>query len=95
MVRAVELQSLGNALEALVNTKIENRSDLEKWYAGAQQVRQQIFSNPKLSNVVPHFVWHYLSDADIRFKDQKYAQLQREEIDRIILALKRGQVPVE
>lgn len=95
MVRAVELQSLGNALEALVNTKVENRSDLEKWYVEAQQVRQQIISNPKLSNVVPHLVWHYLSDADIRFKDQKYAQLQQEEIDRIVLALKRGQVPVE
>jgi hypothetical protein len=29
-----------------------------------------------LSSGVPEVVWHFLSDADIRFKDPEYAQVQ-------------------
>ena len=30
----------------------------------------------ELANVVPETVWHFLSDADIRFKDSRYAIAQ-------------------
>ena len=33
---------------------------------------------PALSDSTPHIVWHFLSDADIRFKDPRYAKAQLE-----------------
>ena len=33
-----------------------------------------------ISNIVPHFLWHFLADADIRFKDPEYAAGQRERL---------------
>jgi hypothetical protein len=31
---------------------------------------------------VPETIWHFLSDADIRFKDEAYAQLQLTDVRR-------------
>jgi hypothetical protein len=42
---------------------------------------------------VPEHVWHYLSDADIRLKDEGYAKVQREGIVEIIAELKSGRSP--
>jgi hypothetical protein len=38
---------------------------------------------------VPHLVWHFLSDADIRFKDPAYAQLQLTRINEVLDAWMR------
>jgi hypothetical protein len=32
------------------------------------------------SGDVPHVVWHFLSDADVRAKSTEYAEMQRAEI---------------
>ena len=34
----------------------------------------------RYSGKVPHSVWHFLSDADIRAKSPEYAQVQREQL---------------
>lgn len=44
--------------------------------------------------VVPHFVWHFLSDADIRFREPDYARQQLAQLMEIVVVLERGQVPV-
>jgi hypothetical protein len=36
------------------------------------------------SNDVPHEVWHYLSDADIRVRDREYANVQLERIKALL-----------
>ncbi len=33
---------------------------------------------------VPHEIWHYLSDADIRVKDSAYAKAQLEQVARLL-----------
>lgn len=33
---------------------------------------------------VPHEVWHYLSDADIRVRDREYAKIQLEVIKGLL-----------
>lgn len=93
MVRADELQAIGFALGALSNLHVQSKGELEEWYSQAQELWEKIKSNSDISNVMPHVVWHYLSDADIRLKDKRYADLQCEEIEAVIKVLKRGQVP--
>jgi len=93
MARATDLQLLGNRLEALIASEPTDNSGLSQWYLEAHQLREEIIAKPDLSNAVPHAVWHYLSDADIRLKDVRYALLQRKEIDEIVAILKRGQRP--
>jgi hypothetical protein len=33
---------------------------------------------------VPHEVWHYLHDADVRLKDPAYAKVQLEKVRRVL-----------
>lgn len=93
MVRAADLQILGQKLRRLFDRPVENAADLTEWYELAHELRMHISANGELSNAVPHFVWHFLSDADIRFKEPKYDAMQREYMSEIITILERGQVP--
>ncbi|TBX21428.1 hypothetical protein TK45_12855 [Bowmanella sp. JS7-9] len=51
-----------------------------------------------LEEVVPKFkeldnfhdFWHYISDDDIRAKDQDYAAMQNKELDKFIAAIESG-----
>ncbi|MFO1493271.1 MAG: hypothetical protein U1F26_01250 [Lysobacterales bacterium] len=38
---------------------------------------------------VDEYVWHYLSDADIRFKDSEYAHKQRTELRALLTDWRR------
>jgi hypothetical protein len=37
---------------------------------------RHISAMPSLANRIPESVWHFLSDADILFKDSRYAKTQ-------------------
>lgn len=51
--------------------------DLAKWNNHAEK----IFIFMKSTNVeLPEIVWHYLSDADIRFKEEEYGTEQLESV---------------
>jgi hypothetical protein len=39
---------------------------------------------------VPELVWHFLSDADVRFKDSRYASAQMEGLSDALLVLRQG-----
>ena len=39
---------------------------------------------------LPHFIEHYLADADIRMKDRRYCEAQQKQIDDIIKRLETG-----
>jgi len=41
-------------------------------------------AHSELANQVPELVWHFLADADIRFKDQVYAQMQWAQMDAFL-----------
>jgi hypothetical protein len=45
----------------------------------------------ELSGAVPHLVWHYLADADIRLKDSLYAVDQTRQLMEIVQLLERGE----
>lgn len=93
MPRAADLQLLGRELRQLAEHSTLTKSDLDIWYERAHKIRNHIVENAELANVVPHQVWHFLSDADIRFREPDYARQQHEAFLEIVKILERGQVP--
>ena len=60
-------------LAELLSTNVQTKTDLEQWYARAHSVDHLATSS---SVELPHLVWHYLADADIRFREHQYGQEQ-------------------
>lgn len=60
-------------LSSLLVEKIETKTDLKRWYALANSVEQLLLEQ---ATEVPHLVWHFLCDADIRLKDPSYGEEQ-------------------
>ena len=83
-----QIKRLAEELSHLVEFKPASKDELNEWYDQAQPLQE----SGLLVNA-PHFVWHYLSDADIRMKDEVYADLQNRRIDLVLQALKRGVMP--
>lgn len=95
MVHATELQQLGRHLRRLADLPLTNSAELDAWYDEANKLRNVIVANVELSNAIPHFVWHYLSDADIRLKEPEYARRQDEVLFEFAKILERGQRPMD
>lgn len=93
MVKQSDLVQLGFALRVLAMRKIENKQQLADWENEAWQLRSEIKRNIFLANVLPHQIWHYLDDADIRLKDPRYYKIQQSEILTIIDMLESGRIP--
>lgn len=86
--RDTEIHRLAEELSALVAFVPKSKDELKQWYDQAQRLQDgQLLTN------APHFVWHYLSDADIRMKDEKYAETQNQRINTVLAFLNKGVVP--
>lgn len=72
---------------------IHERSELKAWNSAARKLQERMRYDPDVCGAVPHFVWHYLADADIRRKSEEYKLEQDHQILEIIQALERGEVP--
>lgn len=84
-----QIERLAETLTRLVNFVPETSDDLDHWYDKADD----ILEDHELLKGAPHFLWHYLADADIRMKDEKYAEMQGHRIDLVLRHLKRGVMP--
>jgi len=84
-----QIERLAEVLSSLVNFVPETSDDLDHWYDQAKC----ILEDHELLRGAPHFLWHYLADADIRIKDEAYAEMQNRRIDRVLQHLKRGAMP--
>jgi hypothetical protein len=49
------------------------------------QILRKIDECAELKSIVGENVWHFISDADIRFKDKKYRLTQNGDLKRAIL----------
>ena len=85
-------QKLAEALEELHAFRPNCQSDLDKWYVQARELKKCLVAKDGLAPDVPYFLWHYLSDADIRFKDKEYADIQNLKMRLLIQCLKRGEL---
>ena len=85
------LATLATKLRKLIEKEPKTKEDLESWYQAAKMFETEVA--PIDNDRLPHFVDHYLSDADIRLKDVAYRKEQEKRIWAIIHALERGEVP--
>lgn len=84
-----QIERLAETLTSLVNFVPESSDDLDRWYDKAECVLE----DHDLLKGAPHFLWHYLADADIRMKDEVYAEMQNRRIGLVLQHLKRGVMP--
>jgi hypothetical protein len=78
-------ESLIAALEKLAAKKLTNRKELAAWKLAAEKLEQGF--TPEQADSVPHFVWHYLGDADIRVRNASYRKDQERRLERVIREL--------
>ena len=87
------LHRLGRMLRQLAESTPTAKAELPDWYERAQEFQNFISANADQIDALPHFVHHYLADADIRARDEIYRVEQQSTILEIISALERGEVP--
>ena len=63
-------ESLISALQSLAAKKVTNRKELAAWRLAADRLEESL--TPEQQDAMPHFVWHYLADADIRLRNASY-----------------------
>lgn len=93
MISTSELVDLGRVLRALAEMPVTTGEQLVAWDQKAWALQERLKANPDLADAVPHHLWHYLSDADIRLKDPRYREMQQAEVKLIIEAFERGSLP--
>jgi hypothetical protein len=83
----------GRALRRLAECSPTDPSELNDWNERAREFEQFLKMQPDLCNAIPHFVWHYLADADIRAREPQYRAGQQTKILRIASELETGTPP--
>lgn len=84
-----QIKRLTEELTGLTEFVPKTKNELGRWYSQARRVLE----DNELLEGAPHFLWHYLSDADIRMKDEEYAEIQSRRISLLIQHLKCGVMP--
>ena len=94
MPNANALRQAGRMLRELAESTPEDARDVPAWYERTREFEAVLRSDGgALSDAIPHFVWHYLADADIRVRDLAYRADQQATILEIIVALEAGRRP--
>jgi hypothetical protein len=88
---ATSLHEIAGRLRELATVSPRSAGELQAWYAAAKEFEAWLSARPaQLVDRVPHFVWHYLADADIRSKDEAYRRHQERELAVILAELEEG-----
>jgi hypothetical protein len=85
------LHEIARRLRELAAVSPASAADLPAWYTAAKKFESWLSARPaQLLDQVPHFVWHYLADADIRSKDEAYRRHQERELAGVVAELEAG-----
>lgn len=74
-----------SALRAIAEREPRTRDELTELEAESFLLGERIRKSTVCDDL-PHLVWHFLSDADIRFKDERYRQSQLRLLEECIAA---------
>lgn len=66
---------ISSSISDLIEREPASEKEMRDWYDKAKEVKS-LMELDKGDIQVPHALWHYLDDADIRMKDQNYAEAQ-------------------
>lgn len=84
-----ELKTIIEELEALSLMPLLTKPDLAAWNTRAGKLLEKLHTGSQsVYDALPHFIEHYLADADIRLKDGRYRDQQQEQIKKVIGELK-------
>ena len=88
------LREIAGELRQLVSTSPVRSEDVESWDAVARKAYDRL--SGKFPDVVlPHFVMHYVHDADVRARDAGYRAEQARQMESLIGELERGVLPAD
>ena len=91
--RRQRIAELAAAIEELRLYRPASKADVGRWYERARELEARLVVQGGLSPEVPSILWNYLADADVRFKDAEYADLQDRQMRLLVQCLKRGEIP--
>jgi len=86
-------ERLGSALKLLMANQPKNRMELDEWNIKARDLEQELRKEGGLASDVPHLLWHFLADADIRMKSHSYRKMQDAQMQILCAHLVRGVIP--
>jgi hypothetical protein len=91
MEMGTSLHEIAGRLRELAAISPRSAVELQAWYAAAKEFEGWLSARPaQLLDQVPHFIWHYLADADIRAKDDAYRRHQERELAVVLAQLEGG-----
>ena len=74
-----------SALQTLAARPVTNRKELAAWRLEADRFEESL--TPEQQGTVPHFVWHYLADADIRLRNAGFRADQERRLQQVFREL--------
>lgn len=72
-----------NGIRELLDSEPDTKEGMRMWSEGAEKV-MRLMEMDYGSLGVPHELWHYIHDVDIRVKDGEYKRIQVELIKEVI-----------
>ena len=84
MANTDKSKALITALKTAAVIELYNPEDVSAWDRQAEAIRQTLKGDAGLADSVPHFVWHYLADSDLRRKDTAYRAAQIDKLLEVI-----------
>jgi len=82
------LLRLRSYLLGLMEIEPNSKDELSAWYRKSRDVKS--FLEEGCGEIdIPHFLWHYLEDADIRLKDPRYGIVQVHQLKEFVDSLRR------
>ena len=76
---------LRDDLRSLEAMPISSKEDRTKWEEAARVIERRLRSEyAEVFDLLPHELWHYLSDPELRSKDQVYAARQKRHLGPLL-----------
>lgn len=77
-------------LVALLAFEPNDELSLREWYRQAQVFADFLKARPEISDRIPIRIWQFVSDADIRMRDECLARDQQAVVRKFVSGLQRG-----
>jgi hypothetical protein len=75
-------------LEFLFELDAKGAAETAEWFTAANELQSLVAASPSLDQRIPHHVWHFISDSDIRLKDNLYGAEQRRLMTELLSSLR-------
>ncbi|WP_237077880.1 PA2169 family four-helix-bundle protein [Myxococcus xanthus] len=85
-------QELAQDLRRLMELPAQTKAEQSLWYDEAQKVQDRIKASEELLGI-PHSLWHFFSEADVRAKEPSIRDAQFKQVRAHVAVLETGAIP--